>query len=161
MVSFKVNPDLLYTLPVSCHNAEELIRLLGSHPEIKFVSFVGIDLAGNDTDEKIPISLFLDSIDEYLSGFMVQTDGSSVVLPGIATLNDGRVDFEPDLNVVWFVDYNYEHQDSITEKPIGTLRIPSFLIHNGCKVCSRSILKRAAERFSAEITSILEKNPQH
>ena len=159
MVSFKVNPDLLYTLPVSCHNAEELIRLLGSHPEIKFVSFVGIDLAGNDTDEKIPISLFLDSIDEYLSGFMVQTDGSSVVLPGIATLNDGRVDFEPDLNVVWFIDYNYEHQDAITEKPIGTLRIPSFLLHNGSKVCSRSILKRATERFSAEITSILEKNP--
>jgi len=160
MVSFKVNPDLLYTLPVDTHKSEELIRILSNHPEIQFVSFVGIDLSGNDTDEKIPISLFLDSVEAYLSGYMVQTDGSSVVLPGIATLNDGRVDFEPDRDVVWFIDYNYEHIDTITQKPVGTLRIPSFLIHNGDKVCSRSILKRACNRFSDEITSVLRKHPE-
>ena len=160
MVSFKINPDLLYTLPVETHRADELIRILGNHPEIQFVSFVGIDLAGNDTDEKIPISLFLDSIDDYMSGFMVQTDGSSVVLPGIATLNDGRVDFEPDRSVTWFIDYNYENIDALTQKPVGTLRIPSFLIHNGIKVCSRAILNRACERFSDEIRSVLETKPE-
>ena len=33
--------------------------LLAQHPEIKFVSVVGIDLAGNDTDEKIPYLYFM------------------------------------------------------------------------------------------------------
>lgn len=160
MVEFKVNPELLYVLPVETHTVEELIRILGNHPEIQFVSFVGIDLAGNDTDEKIPISLFLDSVDEYLNGCMVQTDGSSVVLPGIATLNDGRVDFEADKDVVWFVDYNYEHIDVKVNKPIGTLRIPSFLIHNNLKVCSRSILKRACQHFAEETMKVLQEKPE-
>ncbi len=160
MIDFKVNPDLLYVLPVETHRVEELIRILGIHPEIQFVSFVGIDLAGNDTDEKIPIALFLESVDEYLNGCMVQTDGSSVVLPGIATLNDGRVDFEPDKNVVWFIDYNYEHIDSATQKPVGTLRIPSFLIHNNVKVCSRSILKRACEHFADQTMKLLSDKPE-
>ena len=160
MIDFKVNPDLLYVLPVETHSVEELIRILGIHPEIQFVSFVGIDLAGNDTDEKIPIALFLESVDEYLNGCMVQTDGSSVVLPGIATLNDGRVDFEPDKNVVWFIDYNYEHIDSATQKPVGTLRIPSFLIHNNVKVCSRSILKRACEHFADQTMKLLSDKPE-
>jgi glutamine synthetase len=160
MVEFKVNPDLLYVLPVETHTAEELIRILGNHPEVQFVSFVGIDLAGNDTDEKIPISLFLDSIDDYLNGCMVQTDGSSVVLPGIATLNDGRVDFEADKDVVWFIDYNYEHIHIKTGKPVGTLRIPSFLIHNNLKVCSRSILKRACQHFAEETKKVLSNKPE-
>lgn len=159
MTIFNVNPELLYSLPVETHTAEELIRILSSHPEIRFVSFVGIDLAGNDTDEKIPMSLFQDNIEAYISGFMVQTDGSSVVLPGIAALNDGRVDFEADRNVLWFVDYNYEHVDTFTGKPVGTLRIPSFLIHNGLQVCSRSILRRSIDRFIAEIYRILQKHP--
>ena len=159
MSVFKVYPELLYSLPVEAHTANELIRILGSHPEIRFVSFVGIDLAGNDTDEKIPMNLFLENMEAYLNGYMVQTDGSSVVLPGIATLNDGRVDFEPDRNVVWFVDYNYEYIDSVMHLPVGTLRIPSFLIHGGNQVCSRSILKRSADRFTSNIFRILEKYP--
>ena len=28
------------------------------HPEIKFVSLMGVDFAGNDTDEKIPMKIF-------------------------------------------------------------------------------------------------------
>jgi len=137
MSTFKIYPELIYSLPVETHTAEDLSRILSLHPEIRFVSFVGIDLAGNDTDEKIPICLFLENMDAYINGCMVQTDGSSVVLPGIATLNDGRVDFEPDKSVFWYVDYNYENIDSSTSKPVGTLRIPSFLIHGGNQVCSR------------------------
>ena len=57
-----------------------LLILCQEHPEIKFVSLVGIDLSGNDTDEKIPIRLFLDDIDSFLNGVAIQTDGSSVVL---------------------------------------------------------------------------------
>ena len=53
---------------------------------------VGIDLSGNDTDEKIPVKVFLDDINAFLNGAAVQTDGSSVVLPGIATLNNAKVD---------------------------------------------------------------------
>lgn len=43
--------DLLYVIPANSKK-EDIIATLKQHPEIKFVSLVGIDLAGNDTDEK-------------------------------------------------------------------------------------------------------------
>ena len=84
--------NLLYTIPKENHTKDQVREILSKHPEIKFVSFVGIDLSGNDTDEKIPVNLFLDDLDSFLHGVAVQTDGSSVVLPGIATLNNAKVD---------------------------------------------------------------------
>ena len=102
--------DLLYTIKANTPK-EEVIRQLREHPEIKFVSLVGIDLAGNDTDEKIPVRLFLKDIDDFYAGTAVQTDGSSVVLPGIATLNNAKVDMPVDPSVTWFVDYNFEYFD--------------------------------------------------
>ena len=57
--------DLLYTIPKSKHCIEDLKSILNLNPQIKFVSLVGVDLSGNDTDEKIPVSLFLDDIDDY------------------------------------------------------------------------------------------------
>ena len=131
--------DLLYTIK-SHTPKDEIVKILKEHPEIKFVSLVGIDLAGNDTDEKIPMKVFLKDIDEFFSGTAVQTDGSSVVLPGIATLNNAKVDMPVDPNVNWFVDYNFEYFDNETNKPVGTLRIPSFLIHEGKRVDSRAVL---------------------
>lgn len=50
--------DLIYTIPKEKHTKENIKAILKSHSEIKFVSFVGVDLSGNDTDEKIPVSLF-------------------------------------------------------------------------------------------------------
>ena len=38
----------------------------------------------------------------------VQTDGSSVALPMIADLGNAKVDIIPDLDVNWYVDYNYQ-----------------------------------------------------
>lgn len=142
------------------HNKKDIIELFEAHPEIKFVSIVGIDLSGNDTDEKIPRKLFLDDIDSFLTGVAIQTDGSSVVLPGIATLNDAKVDMIADLNANWFVDYNYDHIDQLTQKPIGTLRIPSFLIHNNKAVCSRNILTSASNAFKSTILDILKNKPE-
>lgn len=130
---------LLYTIKANTPK-EEIVRLLNEHPEIKFVSLVGIDLAGNDTDEKIPMEIFLSDMDEFFAGTAVQTDGSSVVLPGIATLNNAKVDMPIDSNVNWFVDYNFEYFDDETNLPVGTLRIPSFLIHEGNRVDSRAVL---------------------
>ena len=98
--------DLLFVIKPSQLTPETLTALLKQHPEIKFVSFVGVDFAGNDTDEKVPISALLDDIDTMLYSHTAQTDGSSVVLPGVATLNDARVDMVADLSVNWFVDYN-------------------------------------------------------
>ena len=98
--------DLLYTIKANTPK-EDIIKQLRDHPEIKFVSLVGIDMAGNDTDEKIPIRIFLQDMDEFFAGTAVQTDGSSVVLPGIATLNNAKVDMPIDPNVNWFVDYNF------------------------------------------------------
>ena len=159
MNGFTVNPDLLCVIPPEFHKVDDITRILDKHPEIKFVSLVAVDLAGNDTDEKIPIADFHDNLNNYLNGEAVQTDGSSVVLPGIATLNDGKVDLIPDPDVVWYVDYNYSHIDTKTGLPIGTLRIPSFLEHNGKPVCSRSVLKKSAEFFEKKIMDLLIKNP--
>lgn len=150
--------DLVYVIPKEKLHREYLTDLLTSHPEIKFVSLFGIDLAGNDTDEKIPIKNLMEDMDGFLNG-TVQTDGSSVVLPGIATLNNGKVDIIADREINWYVDYNYEHIDSSTGRPVGTLRIPSFLQHNGEMVDSRSVLKRAVNHFKDELLNLLKTRP--
>lgn len=152
--------DLIFTISKSKHNKEDLSKILKDHPEIKFVSIVGIDLSGNDTDEKIPTRLFLDDIDSFLNGVAIQTDGSSVVLPGIATLNDAKVDMVADLNANWFVDYNFDYIDPLTNKPVGTLRIPSFLIHNNKAVCSRNILTSAINTFKSTLLNIFKNKPE-
>lgn len=156
---FIIYPELLYVLPKNSHAPESIRQILCDHPEVCFVSLAGIDLAGNDTDEKIPIRLFLDNIESYLHGG-VQTDGSSVVLPGIAKLNDGKVDLLADSEVNWYVDYNYEHLDPVTGHPCGTLRIPAYLSHNNQLVCSRSLLRRAIDRFDTELKVLFHEHPE-
>ena len=151
--------NLLYTIKAKTPK-EEIIGLLKEHPEIKFVSLVGIDLAGNDTDEKIPIKLFIKDIDEFYAGTAVQTDGSSVVLPGIATLNNAKVDMPVDPNVNWFVDYNFEYFDDETNKPVGTLRIPSFLIHEGKRVDSRAVLTDTLSFVKRELLDIFHEHAE-
>lgn len=158
--SFKklLGEPMLYYLPPWTHTKDRLTQLLRAHPSIQFVSLVAVDLGGNDTDEKIPIDLFIDEVERFFN-IGVQTDGSSVVLHGIATLNNAKVDLVPDLSVNWFIDYNYEHICNDTGLPIGTLRIPAFLVHNLKNVDSRSILKRAIEYFSSEIKLLINKYP--
>jgi len=150
---------LIYFIPKINHCEEDLRKILTSHREIKFVSLVGIDLSGNDTDEKIPVSLFLQDIDAFLKG-AVQTDGSSVALPGIASLNNAKVDMLADTESTWFVNYNYEHIDSETNKFIGTLRIPCFLFHDNIAVDSRAILKKSISYFKTTLLNLFEKYPK-
>lgn len=152
--------NLLYIISKENHNAEDLKEILNNHPEIKFASFVGIDLSGNDTDEKIPVNLFLDDIESFLKGVAVQTDGSSVVLPGIATLDNAKVDMVTDLDCKWFVDYNYNFIDSTTTKPVGTLRIPCFLYHDNKAVDSRHILTSAVSTFKENLMTIFTHHPE-
>ncbi|MFW5648999.1 MAG: glutamine synthetase [Candidatus Alkaliphilus sp. MAG34] len=149
---------MLYYLPPWTHDKEKLVKLLEFHPSIQFVSLVAVDLGGNDTDEKIPIDLFINEMERFLN-IGVQTDGSSVVLHKIATLNNAKVDLVPDLSVNWFVDYNHEHICKETGLPIGTLRMPAFLVHNLKNVDSRSILKKSIEHFSSEIKFLINKYP--
>ena len=151
--------DLLYSIKANTPK-EEIIRRLREHPEIKFVSLMGIDLAGNDTDEKIPVRVFIKDIDEFFSGSAVQTDGSSVVLPGIATLNNAKVDMPIDHNVNWFVDYNFEHYDNVTNRPVGTLRIPAFLIHEGKRVDARAILTDTLINVKRELVDLFHHYPE-
>lgn len=151
--------DLIYVVPKEKHSEEDLKSLLTAHPEIKFVSLIGIDLSGNDTDEKIPMTVFLEDISTFLKG-AIQTDGSSVVLPGIATLNNAKVDMLADTDSNWFVEYNYEHLDPETDKPVGTLRIPCFLYHENKAVDSRHILKRSIEHFKATLLDLFKKHPE-
>ena len=150
--------NLLYVIPANS-SKEDILSTLKAHPEIKFVSLVGVDLAGNDTDEKIPISIFFKDIDDFYAGRAVQTDGSSVVLTGIATLNNAKVDMPIDSSVNWFIDYNYEFFDEETEKPVGTLRIPAFLIHEGKRVDSRAVLKDTLDFVKGELLAAFRKNP--
>lgn len=153
------NKDLLYVIKPEEQNESTLRELLTLHPEIQFVSLMGVDFAGNDTDEKIPMKIFLEDIDGFLAGSAAQTDGSSVVLTGIATLNDARVDMKVDKTVNWFVDYNYEHFDAESGRMIGTLRIPCYLIHNGNHVDSRSILNDTLAYVEKEIMDLFAKHP--
>jgi glutamine synthetase len=150
--------ELLHVIPPSERTPQGLRALLSAQPQIRFVSLAGVDLGGNDTDEKIPVSHFLGNAEEYLAGG-VQTDGSSVVLPGIATLNDGKVDLVADTGVRWYVDYNHEHPDPSTGLPVGTLRIPSFLKHRDRFIDSRAILKRTMESADARLAALLAKHP--
>ena len=153
------NKDLLYVIKPEQQNEESLRELLQMHPEIKFVSLMGVDFAGNDTDEKIPMKIFLDDMQSFLEGSAAQTDGTSVVLPGIATLNNARVDMVVDKEVNWFIDYNYEHFDAENGRMIGTLRIPCYLLHNGNFVDSRSILKNTLSYVEKEILELFKKHP--
>ena len=151
--------ELLYVIPAGS-SKEEVLKYVSEHPEIKFVSLVGIDMAGNDTDEKIPMHIFVKDIDDFYAGSAVQTDGSSVVLTGIATLNNAKVDMPIDPTVNWFVDYNYEHYDESLGKPVGTLRIPAFLVHEGKRVDSRAVLADTLEFVKKEMLDLLHNNGQ-
>ncbi|NLM35976.1 MAG: glutamine synthetase [Clostridiales bacterium] len=151
--------DLLFKIPKDKHSVEEITSLLEKHKEIKFVSLVGIDLSGNDTDERIPVKLFLKDINTFFEG-AIQTDGSSVVLPGIATINNAKLDMVADPDADWFVSYNFENIDEDTGRPVGTLRIPCFLIHEGKAVDSRHILKSSIEYFEKSLFEMLKEHPE-
>ena len=146
---------LVYVIPAGKYGKEGVLALLRQHPEIKFVSLVGIDLAGNDTDEKIPVSLFFEDYDKFFNAAACQTDGSSVVLPGIATLANARVDMKADPGVNWFVDYNDENMDVVTGKPVGTLRIPAFLQHATGYIDSRSVLRNTTNYVGNKIKELI------
>ena len=150
-----MNKELLYCIPAGQYGKEGVLSLLAQHPEIRFVSLVGIDLAGNDTDEKIPIEIFMKDYEDFFAGKAVQTDGSSVVFMNIATLNDARVDMVADSTVNWYVDYNDDNVMEENGRPVGTLRIPCFLIHNGKFIDSRSILKNSCEYVARELKKML------
>ena len=57
---------MLFKIPPNEHTNEEIAEILKAHPEVQFVSMVGLDIAGNDTDERLPVRLFLDDMDDML-----------------------------------------------------------------------------------------------
>lgn len=150
---------MLYTITPDKNKLSDIVDTLKKHPEVKFASLAGVDLGGHDTDEKIPMKYFIDNFDTFIKEG-VQTDGSSVVLPKIAELNNAKVDLIPDTSVKWYVDYNYSYLCEETGYPVGTLRIPAYLIHNDKDpVGSRVILKGAIDTFNSEITRLFKENP--
>ena len=150
---------MLFTIGPENHSADRIKTILNEHPEVQFVSLVGIDIGGHGTDEKIPVKAFIKDIDKFLTEG-VQTDGSSVVLPKIADLNNAKVDIIPDLNVNWYVDYNFDNVPQSLELPVGSLRIPSYLRHNDTfEVGSRVVLRDAVADFKKELMEILKANP--
>ena len=150
---------MLFTIGPEDHSADRIKTILNEHPEVQFVSLVGIDIGGHGTDEKIPVKAFIKDIDKFLTEG-VQTDGSSVVLPKIADLNNAKVDIIPDLDVNWYVDYNFDNVPQSLELPVGSLRIPSYLRHNDTfEVGSRVVLRDAVADFKKELMEILKSNP--
>ena len=158
MINFDLN-RMLFTLTPDEHDEETVRSRLMAHPEVKFVSFTGVDMGNHSTDEKIPVALFIDDMEKMIENG-VQTDGSSVALPTIADLSNARVDIVPDPEANWFVEYNYDNRDYETGLPTGTLRIPSYLRHNGdTMVGSRIYLKESVSKFLAGLRAALEENP--
>ncbi len=158
MIDFNLE-KMLYCIPTEKHDKEQIIEILRDHPEVKFVSFVGIDIGGHDTDEKIPTKAFIEDMETLLDQG-VQTDGSSVVLPKIAKLNNAKVDIIPDCHANWYVDHNFRHSDPETGLPVGTLRIPSFLKHNDEEeVGSRVILRDSIQTFKKHLLALMKDHP--
>ena len=158
MLGFNLD-KMLFNIPADAHEKPDLMRILKEHPEVQFVSFAGLDIAGNDTDERIPVKLFMDDMEDMLT-HGIQTDGSSVNLPKIAELNNGKVDMIPDMSVNWYVDYNFNNIDLRTGLPVGTLRIPAFLIHNdNNEVGARAILRDSIENFKTKLMELLREHP--
>ena len=158
MLNFDVN-KMLFNIPKGEHSRQQITDALAAHPEVRFVSFVGIDIGGHDTDEKIPVALFVKDMEKMLKSG-VQTDGSSVSLPGIATLNNAKIDMIPDLDANWYVDYNYSNIDRELGLPVGTLRLPSFLVHNErFATGSRVMLRDALQFFKSELLKVLAEHP--
>lgn len=157
----RLNFDLkrmLFTIPAKQHSEHDIKRILEDHPEVRYVSLVGIDMGGHDTDEKIPVKAFLNDLEKLLA-HGVQTDGSSVALPMIADLNNAKIDIIPDLSVNWYVDHNFRHVDYDTGLPVGTLRIPSFLVHNEDFECgSRVVLRDSLAHFRKRVMEELKEN---
>ena len=150
--------NLIYVIAKNKHSEKDINEILLAHTEVKFVSLVGIDLSGNDTDERIPIKIFLNDISSFSKG-AIQTDGSSVVFPGIATLNNAKTDMLADFDCDWFIDYNYENIDPETKLPVGTLKIPCLLLHNDIPVDSRSILKKSVKCFKTTLLNLFKEYP--
>lgn len=148
--------DLQWTVPDQFKNPETLKTYLNNFKEIKFVSLVGIDFLGNDTDERIPIEYFIKNMSDIFSGG-IQTDGSSVNLPGIATLNDAKIDFIIDAGSKWFIDHNFENLTP-DGKPVSTVRIPIFFKHHNKLCCSRSVLKNTVNYVKKEIIALIASN---
>lgn len=148
--------DLQWCVPDQFKNQETLKTYLITNSEIRFISLVGIDFLGNDTDEKIPVEYFIKNMADIFTGG-IQTDGSSVNLPGIATMNDAKIDFIIDTNSKWFIDHNFENLTH-EKKPVSTLRIPIFFKHHNKLCCSRSVLKNTILHTQKEMISLFEKN---
>lgn len=150
---------MIYRIEKKDHNKKALTAIFAAHPEIRFVSLVALDIYGNDTDEKIPVSEMMGSYSSFMK-YGVQTDGSSVLLPKIADISNARVDLIPDSDAVWFIDYNNANIDKETGLPTATLRIPSYLVHNGeHMIGSRAILRDSLAAFKAGVIKAIKDNP--
>lgn len=149
---------LPYVVPAKERSAEGLARLATQHPNIHFVSLLAVDLGGNETDERIPAPQSTKEAQALLAGG-VQTDGSSVALPEIATLNNAKVDLFADPNSRWYIDYNGDNIDEETGLPVGTVMIPAFLRHEGRWVDSRSVLQRAERYVGSRVAELLAEHP--
>eukprot|EP00771_Trimastix_marina_P001784 gnl/Trimastix_PCT/2887.p1 GENE.gnl/Trimastix_PCT/2887~~gnl/Trimastix_PCT/2887.p1 ORF type:complete len:650 (+),score=208.83 gnl/Trimastix_PCT/2887:46-1995(+) len=152
-------PSLYYIDPSK--DLSGVINALRLHPEVCFYSLIGVDFAGHATDERVPIQQFFDSISDIASGkSLLQTDGSSVVLTGLATLCDGKVDMIADLSVRWYIDYNWDLPCPANGIPVGTLWIPVFLEHNQRLVGARSILDQSIRCFNRAVVDLVNEHPE-
>ncbi|HPE70031.1 MAG TPA: glutamine synthetase [Thermotogota bacterium] len=150
-----IGEELLYTVEAVDMDPDSLSEVLLAHPNIRFVSLVGVDLAGHDTDEKIPIRHFLEKVNLVFEAEpLLQTDGSSISLHA-ARLEDAKIDMLADLEAKWFVDYNWENIDFSTGLPVGTLRIPAYLKHHDRYICARWMLQKALSFFEIELRTLL------
>jgi glutamine synthetase len=49
------NDKLVYVIEKDSHTQDSLKKILSEHKEIKFVSLLGVDLIGHETDEMVSL----------------------------------------------------------------------------------------------------------
>ena len=72
-------------------------------------------------------------------------------------LSSDAKNIKADPNVNWFVDYNDANIDPATGRPVGTLRIPSFLRHATGYIDSRSILRNTVDYVGEQLLALIKK----
>ena len=55
---------LQWVVPDGYKSPDSLKTYLNTNREIRFISLVGVDFLGNDTDERIPVSYFIKNIND-------------------------------------------------------------------------------------------------
>ena len=98
---------LLRVIKKEDHNSAKIVQILNLNKQIKFVSLMGVDLGGNATDEKIPVELFLEDINDFLESAVRELYEELGILAkeeALIEIGIRKIEFEEVFEEVLFID---------------------------------------------------------